>query len=512
MSDMLDRRVDELTADELRQVLAATPSVIYACRSTGDYRPVFFSRNVQDLTGYDASHVLGLKGFWTHFLHPDDAPRVMGHLASVVKNGGAGVLEYRLRRKDGASLWVRDEMRHVPGVGGAADKIVGSWLDITDDKRAGEASLRPETRYRTLFEGANDSIFIVDPENGQFLDVNENAGRRLGYSHEELLDMGVADIVLPEYGGISRRKLHETIRTGSARFDFVHRRKDGSPMPVEISARMIDCGGKKVIESSVRDITARKRAEEEAFRATEDAEYANRAKSDILANVSHELRTPLNAIIGFSATIEHEVFGALDNQWYEEYITIIRQSGEHLLELVNDVLDVSAIEAGKVDLVEGVFNISRVVESAIQLVGDRARRGGVKLINKIGKNPSCLYADERRVKQILFNLLSNAIKFTPREGSVSVNAITGGDGSLTITVADTGIGMDDKGIAKAMTRFGQVSDPRNGRREGAGLGLPLVLDLVQAHGGTLELNSAPDLGTIVTVRFPAEKVEAGPCS
>ena len=253
-------------------------------------------------------------------------------------------------------------------------------------------------------------------------------------------------------------------------------------------------------------VVERERERQATLTAKEHAEAANRAKSEFLANMSHELRTPLNAIIGFSDTIRHGAFGPLGHAKYREYIENIYESGEHLLSLINDVLDVSVIEAGKLELSLEALRPDRIADAAVRLVRPRADKGQVRLINDVGDRLPRFKADERRVKQILVNLLSNAVKFTPVGGRVTLEAGRDEDGSLVFRVVDTGIGMDAEGLAKALQPFGQVDSGLARKYEGTGLGLPLTKGLIEAHEGTLEIRSALGEGTTAVVRFPAERV------
>ncbi len=244
--------------------------------------------------------------------------------------------------------------------------------------------------------------------------------------------------------------------------------------------------------------------------AKEEAEMASRSKSEFLANVSHELRTPLNAIIGFSEIIETELFGPIAPEQYREYAGDIHSSGRHLLSLINDILDLSKVEAGKFELIESDIDIAEAVEAMMRLVRDRAHQGQVKLINALPPVMPVLIGDLRAFKQILLNLLSNAVKFTEAGGTVTLEAVIVSDGSLELSVADTGIGMSPSDLALALTPFGQVDTAFSRRADGTGLGLPLSERLVVAHGGTLDVKSKLATGTRVTVRFPANRLLTGP--
>ncbi len=254
------------------------------------------------------------------------------------------------------------------------------------------------------------------------------------------------------------------------------------------------------------EIKERKIIQEQLISAKRRAEVANRVKSEFLANMSHELRTPLNAVIGFSETLVDEIFGKLANEKQKEYLTDIHSSGQHLLELINDILDVSAIEAGKIEIHEAVVNVKRVADDAILLLKTRAEKGGVELKNMINGKDLKLRADERRVIQILVNLLSNAVKFSHYKGEVKIEGRRLENGAFVFEIVDNGIGMDDAGMAAAMEKFGQAHSSLEIDAEGTGLGLPLTKGLVEAHGGTLSLESEPGVGTTVKIEFPKERV------
>jgi len=235
------------------------------------------------------------------------------------------------------------------------------------------------------------------------------------------------------------------------------------------------------------------------------AEEANQAKSKFLANMSHELRTPLNAIIGFSEIMEAGMFGPLGADKYGEYCSDIHQSGQYLLDVINDVLDMSKIEAGKVELIESEVAISEVLSSVLRIMGDRANTSSIELNFQVEEGIPHIKADQRLLRQVLINLVSNAVKFSPPGKTVIVKAFTLSDNHIRLIVEDEGCGIPADKIKSVQEPFGQVNDARNYRGQGTGLGLPLAKAMVELHGGTLTLESDEGKGTKVYLDFPAER-------
>jgi two-component system, cell cycle sensor histidine kinase PleC len=244
----------------------------------------------------------------------------------------------------------------------------------------------------------------------------------------------------------------------------------------------------------------------ELSRAKQKAEAASRMKTEFLANVSHELRTPLNSIIGFSEMINNEAHGAIGNDKYSSYVRDIHASGQHLLGVVNDILDISKIEVGEFELQEDQVDMAETIETSLRIVHERAASAGITVTSDVASTLPALRGDARRVRQILLNLLSNSIKFTGSGGKVLVRAAGSDDGGITVSVADSGIGIAAEDIEKAMMPFGQVDGRLNRKYEGTGLGLPLAKSLTELHDGRLTLKSAVGKGTTVTLDFPAARV------
>ncbi len=244
--------------------------------------------------------------------------------------------------------------------------------------------------------------------------------------------------------------------------------------------------------------------------ARKQAEAANRAKSEFLANMSHELRTPLNAILGFSEILTKEMAGPIGSERYREYAFDINDSGRHLLEVINDILDLSKVEAGRVELVEKTIEPRALAERALRLFAERAKNAGLDLRLLAEPRLPLLLADERLVKQALLNVISNAVKFTPADGRIEVRLSQSPSGGLRICVEDSGIGIAESDLERVLSPFGQVESSLSREFQGTGLGLPLAKSFTELHGGDLELESTPGKGTRVTLKFPVRRTQAAP--
>ena len=291
--------------------------------------------------------------------------------------------------------------------------------------------------------------------------------------------------------------------------DFVYKLRvaDGSLCIVSVSGNPVFDASDHFLgyRGTGRDITHQVRAEEALRQAKEEAEAANRTKSQFLANMSHELRTPLNAIIGFSEVIRDQLVGPIDAR-YARYGVDIHTAGQHLLRLIGDVLDLSKIEVGRLELHEEIVSLGEIIDSSLRLVQERAIHGGVVLERSLAGELPLLRVDALRLKQVVLNVLSNAVKFTPAGGRVRVTIEGTAAGGLAIVVTDTGIGMRRQDIATALTPFRQLDSGLNRRHEGTGLGLPLAKTLTELHRGWLEIDSEPGVGTTVRIHLPRERV------
>jgi PAS domain S-box-containing protein len=365
-------------------------------------------------------------------------------------------------------------------------------------RRATEEDLR---LTQLAMDRSSEAICLLEPS-GRYLNVNDATCRQLGYSRDELLNMSVFEVAVQTTRENWVERWNTYREMGSRSFEGHRVTKDGRTIPVDITCSHIQFGDREYLFTVARDATARCHIEQELRTARDLAESANRAKSQFLANMSHELRTPLNAIIGFSEVISSALFGPLDAR-YRDYAQDIHGSGHHLLRIINDLLDLSKVEAGRLELRDSPVPIALVFETCRRMVSDRAEAVGINLDFR----PTDLEvsADELRLEQVLLNLVSNAVKFTQEGGHVTVSAILASSGEAVISVVDTGIGMAPEDIPRALQPFGQIDNSLARPHGGTGLGLPLAQRLVELHGGTMSIDSQLGKGTTVTVMLPAER-------
>ncbi|MBT5414446.1 MAG: PAS domain-containing protein, partial [Rhodospirillaceae bacterium] len=271
-------------------------------------------------------------------------------------------------------------------------------------------------------------------------------------------------------------------------------------MALEFSCREMAGGGRVI---TLTDVTAHKRTEAAIRHAKDEAERANRAKSDFLSHMSHELRTPLNAILGFSEIMRDELFGPLGNDRYRGFAHDVLGSGQELLRLIDDMLDLARIEAGTMRLDESEIDVASVILDVIRRLGEEADQSGVRMEMRARPGSPRLFADRRKFGQIVEHILANAVKFSHRNSAVAIDVGLSDDGAIEIAVADNGPGMDAETLSASMEAFGRPGDAMTRPQRGKGLGLPLARELMALHGGRLEISSVLGEGTVVRIRFPA---------
>jgi PAS domain S-box-containing protein len=403
-------------------------------------------------------------------------------------------------------------------------------LKLVEQEQAARAHARAERRFRELLEAAPDAIFEIDEEGGIVL-LNAVAEKMFGYSREELLGQRIEILIPTELRSRheshrSAFRTHPATRPMGSGLNLYARRKDGTQIPVEISlSPMMTEGEGFRVSAIVRDVTDRKLAEQRIQALNEsftrelsatnqqlelrnrEVERANRLKSEFLASMSHELRTPLHTIIGFSELLAEEFEGPL-NEKQKRFVSHIHKDSLHLLELINDVLDLSKIEAGKLELNPETFDAGEAVEEVLASARSLAAQKSIGVDSQTPFGVK-LHADRVRFKEILYNLLSNAVKFTPDGGRVWVETETQFGSVLAITVADTGIGIPAEEHESVFSKFYQVGATTKGVREGTGLGLAITKRLVEQHGGRIWVESEPGRGSRFTFALPLGSSAAG---
>ncbi|WP_376958108.1 ATP-binding protein [Azospirillum sp. A26] len=435
-------------------------------------------------------------------------------IGTVRRVGGLPFYVYvRLRTDDVLASWYNDRWKRI--VETAAVSVVVlllAWLALRQLGRletTTQALRASERRSQALFDSSFQIMGLLAPD-GRVLALNRPACALAGLPAEALVGHRAWEFRgwarTDELAAAFRQSIEKAASGRFVRYetDVV---ADGLTRVMDVTIKPVydDGGVVTVLVVEARDITERVEAAERLATALDQAEAANRAKSAFLATMSHELRTPLNAIIGFSDIMLHELFGPLGSPRYRDYARHVQNSGRHLLDLINDVLDMSKLEAGRYTLDESWMEPAEAIETCRALAAVPADVGGVTLAVECPPDLPNLLADERALRQVLLNLLSNAVKFTPRGGRVTVSAVREGDGRIAITVRDTGIGIAADALARILEPFQQADSSISGRFGGTGLGLSICRDLMALHGGNLSIDSEPGRGTAATIRFPADR-------
>lgn len=364
-----------------------------------------------------------------------------------------------------------------------------------------------DEQFRLLFEYSPDAIWLIDPHDPDVIwpivDCNEAACRMTGYTREEIIGQS-NDMFNPgaEFFDIGDRHIDRVREAGILRDEDVQRHKNGSLIDIEYTSRMITLDGRELLLGIDRDITERKRIEAAILDAKEDAERANRAKSEFLSRMSHELRTPLSAILGFGNMMAAEV----TNREHLEYLDYILRAGDHLLALINDILDISRVETTQLVMHIQPVRVGEVVAQALQLVQAQAEEREIQLgTAPAGVEHLLVQGDPRRITQVLVNLLSNAVKYNRPRGSVAITCTTTST-SARITVADTGHGIAAHDIERLFRPFERLGADRTAI-DGVGLGLALSRQLVEQMGGIIGVESTPGEGTQFWIELPLSRIE-----
>jgi len=472
---------------------------------------VYANRAFLDWTGYrDLDALAEAGGLDSLFIETSAGPKGAPNEAS---NGGKTLT---IATVNGGQKAVEGRLFSVSWNGeNALVLMLNTQAPVTDDRaRAAEGSLRKAEQeneeLRSILDTATDGVLVVDRA-GRLLSANRSAEALFGYEADDFSQLTFGDLFAPE----SRRAVLdylERIAGGAAAGileagrEAIGRVKRGGLVPLYLTLGRIEDGEK--ICAVLRDITAWKRTEEELINARQQAERASTAKSEFLAKVSHEIRTPLNAVIGFSEVMIDERFGPIGNERYRQYLKDIHTSGGHLISLLNDLLDLSKIEAGKLELTFVSVNLNDLVQQCVAIMQEQANRERVIIRTSLPAGLPQIVADARSVRQIMLNLLSNSIKFTGAGGQVIVSTIMTDGHELVLRVRDTGVGMSEKELETALEPFRQLATAARWGTSGTGLGLPITKALTEANHARFRITSQVDSGTLVEVAFPATRVLA----
>lgn len=390
-----------------------------------------------------------------------------------------------------------------------AARPAGGFLLVAVDRHP---VLESESRFRDLLEAAPDAILEVDRQ-GRIVLANRVASDLFGYSREEILSMNVDDLVPDAARAAHARNRADYWKNPSTRPMGGHlglsaKRRDGTSIPVEISLSPVETPEGFRVTAIIRDVTERRAAAEMIRAANQELEARNleiqradRLKSEFLASMSHELRTPLHTIIGFTELLAEELEGPL-NEKQKRFLGHVHRDSVHLLELINDVLDLSKIESGRLELEIGVVDAEQLVSDTVESILPMAKAKNISVASRV-EGPSLVMADRVRLREIFLNLLSNAVKFTPNGGAVTIESRPE-ERMVRFLVRDSGIGIALEDQAVVFDKFRQVSATTKGVREGTGLGLAIVKQLAELHGGTVALESAPGAGSCFSFTVPVE--------
>jgi len=406
-------------------------------------------------------------------------------------------------------------------------RVYGFWinpiLDISGNAVLIDVMAQPDTADDSILQRERDdaislltSIFdvsevsiVVTDHHRRIVRVNDSFVRAFGWKRDDVIGEDFSFLIAPEEQEVAIRNHDRMMESGMrSSGEMKMLRKDGAVANALFTTATLELSQRRRFQvATIMDITLRKQMEVSLRMAKERADAANNAKSSFLANMSHELRTPLNAIIGFSEIMMNETFGALGSPKYSEYLGDIHLSARHLLEIINEVLDMSKIEAGKVDLDEQPYNIRDLIVSVTRMMTSRAFTSKVEMISDVPDDLPGLKSDPRLIRQVLINLVSNAIKFSKEGGKIHIKSYMKPDGDMVISVQDEGIGIPKEKIKDALEPFGQITDSQHAReQQGTGLGLPLAKAMIELHGGTLTLESDIGQGTKVIITLPERRV------
>ena len=504
IDDVIPQPETGIGADRLMQVIDRLPIGVLISRGGV---PIVMNQPLLDWLGYESADAFfDIGGIDTMFGGRDPSRR-------AVEDDGAMLL----RRRDGdmVALGVRlqtVQWDDLPASMMIFEKVTSPKDEFLpfDDETVVSGNGVSAHELSAILDTATDGVAVLD-YNGRILSMNRSAEALFGIDTAEisgehftmLLSENSRNRALDYLEGLKDNGVASVLNDGR---EVTGQTQDGGHIPLFMTMGRIGTPSDPKFCAVLRDITAFKRAERDFMDARRAAETASARKSDFLARISHEIRTPLSAIIGFAEIMHDERFGVLGNTRYRDYVQDILKSGAHVLDLVNDLLDLSKIEAGRADLTFVEVDVNTLLLETANTVQESANKARIILRTSLASHMPSIVADERSLTQIMLNILSNAIKFTPEGGQVIVSTTRSPDGEVIIRVKDTGVGMSETDIATALEPFRQVTTTR--RAGGTGLGLPLTKALIEANRASMAIRSARHSGTVVEITFPPTRVLA----
>jgi len=471
-----------------------------------------WNQGAERIKGYKANEIVGRH--FSAFYPPEDLQNGIPEreLETVITEGRVEAEGWRIR-KDGTRFWASVVITALTDETGKLRGFSKVTRDITEPKRAKELLQESEERHRKLFDNNPHPTWVYDRQTLRFLAVNAAAIRKYGYSNEEFLAMTLKDIRPPEDVPAMLESVN-AVRDGNESVGvWRHRQKNGTVADVEITSYALTFAGRDAEVVVAVDVTQRKRDEAEKRKFAErlaasnqelelrnrEVERATHLKSKFLASMSHELRTPLNAIVGFSDLLAEQTPGELNDK-QKRFVNHIKEGSAHLLQLINDILDLSKIEAGQLEIRCEDFQVQDALPEVLSTIRPLAMAKNIEVQQKL-RTDRPVYADRVRFKQILYNLLSNAVKFTPKGGRIEIDCFESAD-QIGLSVTDTGIGIRPEDQKLVFEEFRQVEGKRGAVNEGTGLGLAITKRLVEQQGGKISLSSEPGRGSRFTFTLP----------
>jgi PAS domain S-box-containing protein len=498
----------------LSRLLRSSPAVIYSYMATGSFEPTYVGENIRDWLGYEPQEYLEHPNFWWNRVHPDDLAAVQAETSRLFETG-SHTIEYRFLKKDGTYCWVNDAQQLIRDEKGQLVEVVGSWSDMTERRRLGEALAaaqganlnvlrEAQSRLIDAIETISEGFSLYDAEDK--LVISNTRYRELFASHADVLVPGTSfETILRtavERGQIKDAEgrpdawIEERIaRHRAVSETHVQRRSDGRW--IQVNERKTANGGVVAIYA---DITKLKQHEAELAAARDAADEANRTKSSFLANMSHELRTPLNAIIGYSEILQENAVDKGDKDSADD-LQKIESAGRHLLGLINNILDLSKIEAGRMDVFIEAIDIQALLEEVQSIVRPLTDKSENVIKLNCPADVGTFRSDQTKVKQCLLNLLSNANKFTSK-GTLTLTVARESGSRVCFGVSDTGIGMTKEQLDRLFQPFCQSDASTTKRFGGTGLGLAITKHFCTLLGGDVTVESTPGKGSTFIIKLP----------